>query len=126
MCIGNICRSPMAAGFANHYGADVLIAESAGVSPLPTPARETREIMSEVNVDISGHMPRWYDPQMASSYDLVVNMSGMRLPGKPPRETVEWEVEDPYRQPPAVYRRVRSDIESRVMLLILRLRKGRK
>jgi len=30
VCIGNVCRSPMAEAFANHYGNDVLIAKSAG------------------------------------------------------------------------------------------------
>ncbi len=34
MCIGNTCRSPMAEGFANLYGSDVLRASSAGLSPV--------------------------------------------------------------------------------------------
>jgi protein-tyrosine-phosphatase len=116
----------MAEGFANHYGGDVLIANSSGISPVETVIPETVAIMSEVNIDISGHVPMWYEPPKASTYDVVVNMSGFRLPGKPPRELIEWAVEDPYRQPPAVYRRVRGDLENKVMQLILRLRTRRR
>jgi arsenate reductase len=112
----------MAEGFANHYGSDVLAASSAGVSPVTIPAQETITFMREVNVDIADHKPTWYDPRAGEQFDIVVNMSGMRLPGKQPREVLEWAVEDPYRQRPEVYRRVRADIENKVMQLILKLR----
>ena len=123
VCIGNTCRSPMAEGFANHYGSDVLIADSSGVSPVQVVMPETVAIMSEVNVDISRHVPMWYDAAKVDAYDVVVNMSGFKLPGKPPRELIEWAVEDPYRKPAAIYRRVRADLENKVMQLILKLRR---
>lgn len=127
VCVGNTCRSPMAEGFANHYGSDVLVAKSAGVSPVQFIAPETVAIMREVNVDVSGHVPAWYEPHGVENFHLVVNMSGFKLPGKAPRELIEWKVEDPYRQTAEVYRRVRADLENKVMQLVLRLRaqKGR-
>jgi protein-tyrosine-phosphatase len=67
----------------------------------------------------------WYEPRTAEMHDIVVNMSGFKLPGKPPRELIEWKIEDPYRQKPEVYRRVRADLENRVMQLVLRLRSQR-
>jgi protein-tyrosine-phosphatase len=88
-------------------------------------AQQTVDIMAEVNVDVSGHVPMWYEPRTIENYDIVVNMSGLRLPGKPPRELIEWKVEDPYRHKPEVYRRVRADIENKVMQLVLRLRAQR-
>lgn len=112
----------MAEGFANHYGGDVLVATSAGLSPIPRIAPETVSIMKESNVDVSGHVPSFYEPSLVDRFDIIVNISGLRLPGKQPKELVEWDVEDPYRQSPEVYRRVRSDLERRVMLLILQLR----
>jgi protein-tyrosine-phosphatase len=93
----------MAEGFANHYGSDVLIATSSGVAPVQKVIPETVAIMNEVNVDISGHVPRWYDAARAGEFDVVVN-----------------------RQTPVVYRRVRADLENRVMQLILRLRARRR
>lgn len=114
----------MAEGFANHYGSDVLVATSAGVSAMPEASPKTAAIMGEVGVDISGHKPSWYQPLAAPNYDLVVNMSGYRLPGKPPAELAEWKIEDPWQRPDPVYRRVRDELERRTMELILRLRKA--
>jgi len=126
VCIGNTCRSPMAEGFANKYGSDVLVARSSGLSPVLSVIPETVAIMEELNIDISGHVPMLYDPFLAGQYDLVINMSGFRLPGKPPRELIEWKVTDPYMNSAEVYRKVRDDLEERVMQLILRLRREQK
>ena len=113
----------MAEGFARHYGADVLVAASSGVSPLSAALKETTDIMEEKNVDISGHVPRYFTPIETPRFDIVVNMSGMALPGIPPLELREWNVKDPYRQGKEAYRATRDDIENRVMRLILQLRR---
>jgi arsenate reductase (thioredoxin) len=124
VCIGNACRSPMAEGFANHYGGDVLIASSAGLSPTPAIPFATVTAMSEKNIDMSNHVPSLYEPEAAVDYDLVVNMAGFKLPGPPaPKKLVEWEVNDPYGDSAEVYRAVRDDLEHRVMRLILDLRR---
>jgi arsenate reductase len=114
----------MAEGFANFYGNDVLRASSAGLAPVPSIVEPTVIVMLEKNVDVSGHVPQPYDPVMAASYDIVVNMSGYKLPGEPPQLLLEWAVKDPFRNSPKVYRAVRDDIEQRVMQLILQLRRG--
>ena len=113
----------MAEGFARHYGSDVLVASSSGLAPLTSCVQETTDIMLEKNVDISLHIPRYFTPVETPRFDIVVNMSGMRLPGVPPRELLDWNVNDPYRQKPEVYRATRDDIENRVMRLILQLRR---
>jgi arsenate reductase len=116
----------MAEGFANKYGSDVLVARSSGLSPVLSVIPETVVIMQELNIDVSCHVPMLYDPSLAGKYDIVINMSGFRLPGKPPKELLEWKVQDPYMDSADVYRKVRSDIEERVMQLILRLRREQK
>jgi arsenate reductase len=123
VCIGNVCRSPMAEGFARQYGSDVLTASSAGIAPLMEMVPQTVEAMQEKLVDISGHRPHFFTPIEASRADIVVNMSGFPLPGPPPRELITWDVKDPYRQSKEAYRATRDDIENRVMRLILRLRR---
>jgi arsenate reductase len=115
----------MAEGFANLYGKDVLVATSAGLAPVVSIVAETVYIMNELNVDVSKHVPMPYDPAQADKYDIVVNMSGYKLPGRQPKQVLEWKIRDPYLQSPDVYRAVRDDIEDRVMSLILRLRKDR-
>jgi len=126
VCIGNVCRSPMAEAFANHYGNDVLIAKSAGLAPLSEALPETRAIMEEVNVDLSKHVPMEYDPSLAGQYDIVVNMSGYLLPGKPPNQLLEWDVQDPFQRGSEAFRNARADVEQRVMQLILQMRRDKK
>lgn len=123
VCIGNTCRSPMAEAFANRYGSDVLRATSAGLSPTPAIVPPTIAAMKEKNIDVSMHVPRLYDPLKARECDLVVNLSGYDLPGAPILRSVEWDVADPYGGTPALFRKVRDELEHRVMRLILDLRK---
>lgn len=116
----------MAEGFANHYGSDVLRAASAGLAPTPQIPAETVAAMAEMNVDMSRHVPRRYDPFEASNFDLIINMAGFKLPGPAPKEMKEWIVPDPYGSQIAAYRIVRDDLEHRVMRLILELRRQAK
>jgi protein-tyrosine-phosphatase len=113
----------MAEGFANHYGKDVLRAESSGLAPTLTVAAETIATMREKNIDISHHYPKKFDPLQSKNYDVIVNMSGFVLPGKPPAPSREWKVRDPYGESAEIYRQSSNDIEMRVMQLILELRR---
>jgi arsenate reductase len=116
----------MAEGFANHYGSDVLSALSAGLAPAQKVPDNTVGAMSEMNVDVSLHVPRRYDPFEAADCDVVVNMAGFKLPGQPPKEVIEWAVQDPYGASIEAYRKVRDELEQRVMRLILDLRRRAK
>ena len=116
----------MAEGFANHYGGDVLHASSAGLSPVLSIVPETVAAMMDKNVDVSQHVPRPYDPRETSFTDIVVNMAGFKLPGPPPKELIEWDVNDPFGASMTTYRSVRDDLEQRVMKLILDLRRRSK
>jgi protein-tyrosine-phosphatase len=116
----------MAEGFANRYGSDVLLATSAGLAPLQKIPSQTVDTMSEIDVDVSQHVPRRYDPFEAVDCDFVINMAGFKLPGPAGKEVVEWKVRDPFGASPEAYRAVRDDLEQRVMRLILDLRRRAK
>jgi protein-tyrosine-phosphatase len=124
VCFGNVCRSPMAEGFANCYGSDVLLARSCGIAPVPEVPRNGILAMREKNIDISKHVSRRYDPVVGALADVVVNMSDYPLPGKAPRNLIEWTIADPYGQPLAAFQKTRDAIERQVMALILTLRRG--
>jgi arsenate reductase (thioredoxin) len=113
----------MAEAFANRYGGDVLAAFSAGLAPAQGVPPNTVRAMSEMGIDVSGHMPRLYNPFEAANWDIVVNMSGYTLPGPPPKEVVAWEVQDPFGSPMETYRTARGNLEQLVMSLILNLRR---
>jgi arsenate reductase len=125
VCIGNICRSPMAEALANRYGSDVLRARSAGVAPGVMPSAQTRKVLAEKNVDLGDHVPTPLLDTDMRDIDLLVNMSGYDLPPAIARKVEEWTVTDPIGQSDAVYRDVRDRIESLVMNLILRIRTGK-
>lgn len=113
----------MAEALANHYGRDVLRATSAGIAPTDAVPRNTVLAMNELDIDVSGHLPRLYNLREAGQCDIVVNMSGYPLPGPPPRPVIEWQVDDPMGSPIERFRAVRADLENRVMRLILDLRR---
>lgn len=124
VCYGNACRSQMAEGFAKAYHADVMEAESAGVSPLGFVPDETVASMLERDVSLKGQESKGMDALDIRSFDLIVNMSGFPFPSSLNRvvEIVEWNVEDPYLGNERRYRKVRDDVEKRVAKLASELR----
>jgi arsenate reductase len=125
VCLGNAYRSQMAEGFANHLGRDVLAAESAGLTPVDRVPETTVHVMWEKGIDVSAQFPKDAGEMDLKSYDLVVNMAGLTIPGAPPASTRTWVVPDPVWASERVAREVRDEIESLVMGLILELRKQR-
>ncbi|MFZ0590354.1 MAG: hypothetical protein WAM39_07725 [Bryobacteraceae bacterium] len=123
LCVGNSCRSQMAEGFAKFYGADVLRASSAGLSPAPIVQPLTFDVMQEKNVPLEGQHTKDLGSVAMADLDLLVNMSGIKLPNRIPIEVKEWKIEDPIGQPVEMYREVRDQIETLVMRLILELRR---
>jgi arsenate reductase len=113
----------MAEGFAKHYGADVMEVGSAGLSPASIVQPLTKEVMLEKNINIDDQFPKDLSGFSLSSFDLLINMSGVKLPGRIPIEMQEWKVEDPIGRSPEIYREVRDQIETLVMRLILELRR---
>jgi arsenate reductase len=112
----------MAEGFARAYGSDVIAAQSAGLAPAMSIAPLTRTVMLEKNIDIGDAFPKGLDFAIRQGADLIVNMSGQRLPAKSAVQVEDWEVRDPIGESQEVYRTVRDQIEQRVMRLILAIR----
>jgi len=123
LCIGNSCRSQMAEGFARKYGSDVMEPLSAGLSPASIVQPLTKTVMEEKNINLEGQFPKSLDQVDVSTCDLIVNMSGVKLPTRLPIEVREWRVEDPIGRDEETYLAVRDQIEMAVMRLILDLRK---
>jgi arsenate reductase len=123
LCVGNSCRSQMAEGFARRYGADVLEPASAGLSPAAIVQPLTKQVMQAKNILIDDHYPKHLSSLDLSSFDLIINMSGAKLPAQLPVEVREWNIEDPIGRSEDIYIAVREKIEHLVMNLILELRR---
>ena len=125
VCLGNACRSPMAEALARHLGPEVIEASSAGLVALGYIAGPTQAVLDENGIASQGLVSKSLRTIDLSGIDLVVNLAGRpiekHLDGRAlPVE--DWEVGDPFGSDLAVYRRIRDEIERRVVDLIERLR----
>lgn len=122
VCVGNSCRSQMAEAFARAYGKDVMKVESAGLASASAISALTHDVMREKNIQLTGHYPKPIAMCRDKSYDVIVNISGSRLPVWLKGQTLDWKIDDPIGENAEVFRRVRDEIENQVMQLILRMR----
>lgn len=116
----------MAEGFARKYGSDVMEPASAGLFPAPIVQPLTKKVMEDKNINLDAHFPKSLDAVEVPGFDMIVNMSGTKLPSKMPIEIREWKIEDPIGKTEDVYVNVRDQLEMAVMRLILELRRGDK
>jgi|SRR5579871_1248227 len=116
----------MAEGFARAYGNDVLIPASAGFTPAVTVPAQTLKAMNEKNLDISAHFPKSISQLSRVDFDLIVNMSGIPLPADNGTPVRDWAVPDPVALDYEEHCKVRDQIETLVMGLILDLRREAK
>ena len=137
VCVGNICRSPMAEALLRDAlrGQQEMTVESAGLGALVGyPADEHAvELMSEQGIDITAHRARQLHPDMVAAADLILVMeSGHKnsidtadptTRGKVYRlgEWQDKDIGDPYRQPKAAFADALQDIEDGVADWVERL-----
>ena len=138
VCVGNICRSPMAEALlkrelSEHDGFTV---ESAGLGALVGhPASEfSVELMADRGLDIGGHRARQIHPDMVHDADLVLVMetghkraiddADPTARGKVHRlgEWQDADVADPYRRPKEAYESALADIDLGVASWVKRIR----
>ncbi len=138
VCVGNICRSPMAEGLLKSAlgGQDEYTVESAGLGALVGyPAAEfSLELMDELGEDISGHRARQIHPDMVRDADLVLVMEAghkraiddadATARGKVYRlgEWQDRDIDDPYRQPKAAFQDALEEIQEGVASWVERIR----
>jgi arsenate reductase len=121
VCVENAGRSQMAEGFARAYG---LTASSAGAMPAEEVNPVVVEAMKEKGIALPGK-PRMLREQMIRQADLVVTM-GCSVQEVCPRplvwqmekKIVDWHIEDPKGKPIHEVRKIRDQIESKVMELL--------
>lgn len=123
ICIGNICRSPMAAAILMYSYPDKCI-ESAGLSALVGHPADTKavESMDTYNLDIRLHIAKQVDEKLVNYADLILTMSASqtkwienRWPhcrGKTFRigHWLDRDIEDPYQHEKSKFDTSRQDI----------------
>jgi len=125
-CGQNVIRSPMAAGLMQHYfGHRTYVAScgvraGAGVNPFAV------EVMAEIGIDLSGHVPMDFDGLQDTSFDLVISLApiahhrAMEMTRTAAIEAEFWPTEDPSlsrgnrEQILSAYRRVRDGLRQHI------------
>jgi len=129
VCIGNMCRSPMAEGFAEKYGGDILEVYSAGTNATGRISEDSIEIMRELKIDISKATSDGLDAVPLADMDIVVSMAPVRARALVPRDftgkTIDWKVEDPIGKSLTVFGRVRDQLSGLVKHLVDDVRRER-
>lgn len=96
---------------------------SAGLSPAGIVQPLTKQVMQAKNINIDDQYPKDLSSIDVSGFDLLINMSGAKLPARIPIAVRDWNIEDPIGRSEDVYFVVRDQIENLVMSLILELRR---
>lgn len=119
VCVENAGRSQMAEAFAEKLG---LTASSAGTVPASKVSPIVVEVMKEKGIDLSSKMPRILTPEMISRASLVVTMgcSVEKVCPKPmlaqmQKKLVDWNLSDPKGRTVQEVRKIRDEIERRVI-----------
>ena len=82
--------------------------------------------MEAKNINIDDQYPKDLGSVDMPSLDMIVNISGRKLPARMPIEVREWKIEDPIGRSEEIYEKVRDELEHLVMRLILDLRRDAK
>ena len=123
VCVGNCVRSQMAEAIARHDCADIILPESAGVSPLGFIDATTQAVLRERGVSFAGQFSKGLHSHKLRKPDVVINMSGIPGTSLFPEHAVEdWTVRDPFGEDIVLHRVIFEDIEARVTVLAARLR----
>lgn len=135
VCLGNICRSPMAEGLFRQAAPEVQTS-SAGISALVGHGADpiAVQIMADAGVDIASHRARMLTDAIARDADIILVMDNlqkqqisMQYPytrGKVFRlaEAANQDIPDPYRKDPEVFHTAFSLIENGVNEWVKRIK----
>jgi len=90
-------------------------ARSAGSAPGDVPHPEVVEVLRELGIDASGHVPHKLDDADLAWADVAVSVCADEIcPVTPGVRRISWEVQDPIGLPLAQVRAIRDEIERRV------------
>jgi protein-tyrosine-phosphatase len=122
VCVHNAGRSQMAAAFLQAKARGRVRVRSAGSAPgeRVNPAAVT--VMAEKGIDLREAFPKRLTEAGVHAADVVVTMGcGDACPVVPGRSYEDWALDDPAGQDLDTVRRIRDEIERRVVDLLHRL-----
>ena len=121
VCVENSNRSQMAEAFLRIHAPDVA-AYSAGSRPSGMVNPRAVQFMAERDFDLATHSSKGLDDLPDVEFDYAITMGcGDECPYLKATHREDWGLEDPKHLDDDGFRRVRDDIEARVIDLVGRL-----
>jgi arsenate reductase (thioredoxin) len=96
-------------------------ARSAGSNPGTAAHAQVLDVLAEVGIDASDHVPQKLDAALVDWADVVVATCDDACPYVPGKHYVNWHLPDPKNEPVERVREIRDDIAARVRELVREL-----
>jgi protein-tyrosine-phosphatase len=122
ICIGNTCRSPLAAGVAAALLGPRVHAESAGITETGRPAtpKAIAVLKEHFGIDLTAHRSRHLDEVTVAEFDCLIALDPIvyaplceRCP-VPPSPILLWPLDDPYLEGLDAYRRCLTQLQATI------------
>jgi arsenate reductase (thioredoxin) len=117
VCVANSGRSVMAERLFRRAAGERHAARSAGSAPGAAVHPQVLEVLAELGIDASDHVPRKLDEEAIQWADVVVATCDDACPVVPGKRYVSWQLPDPKNKPLDEVRAIRDDIALRVAKL---------
>ena len=118
VCVHNAGRSQMAAGFLQRLAGDRVEVLSAGSEPTEQVNPVAIAAMREKGIDLARERPKLLTDAAVRQAEVVITMGcGDACPFYPGKRYEDWELEDPAGKDLETVRRIRDEIERRVIAL---------
>ncbi|HEY7399203.1 MAG TPA: arsenate reductase ArsC [Gaiellaceae bacterium] len=116
ICVANSGRSVMAERILRDRFGDAYESRSAGSDPGTATHPIVVEVLREIGIDASDHVPRKLDDEAIDWADVVVSTCGEEAcPVTPPgTKRIYWNLPDPKNEPIEHVREIRDEIARRV------------
>jgi len=124
VCIENAGRSQMAEGFFRKYAPREYVPLSAGTTPTEKINPLAIQAMKEIGIDIAEQKPKVLTDEMIRKSSKIVNMGCMDRQSCPAlfvNNMIEWSIPDPKNKPIDEVRKIRDEIEIRIMEFVATL-----
>ena len=119
VCVHNSGRSQMAAGLVKLRSNGRVHVRSAGSDPGEQINPVVIEAMTELGVDMSEEFPKPLTDEVVRAADIVITMGcGDACPIYPGKKYEDWVLDDPAGQEIETVRRIRDELDERVVMLI--------
>jgi protein-tyrosine-phosphatase len=122
VCVENSNRSQMAEAFARMHGAGAVEVYSAGSRPSGRVNPKAIEALRERGYDLARHASKSLEQVPGGEYAAAITMGcGDACPMVRAAIREDWQLPDPREMAPEEFRKVRDEIEARVLALLERL-----